>query len=219
MTPDTPGQADTGGTPHATGCPDRSNRDPGRRRHESAHPVRWRTVRTAAAPPAATATPPARSPISVTGSGSATRDREAQGRLCATGEDGLRTSWRTRCAREDNRTSTHRDHPEPGQANPPGATRSLLRGGHAVFRSGPRGVAPTPPGARRRAHRDMGLHGSHTIARPDSSWPPPATPADRPGGDPCTARRRRRTPSASPFTSRASTSERPSAPLQMRIPS
>ncbi len=235
----------------------------------------------------------------------------------------MRISWRTRCARKDNRTSTRRDHPEPGQANPPGATRSLLRGGHAVFRSGPRGVAPTPPGARRRAHRATGLHGSHAIARPDSrfrgavtaaqcgsarvgligggscpeeahenrSRPPRGcqrcrlswvragggpstptscapwtasrpsrssttaksararscrpcagpglhqvargsaahrrarrghttghTPANRPGGDPCTARRRRRTPSASPFTSRASTSERPSALLQMRIP-
>ena len=153
MTPDTPGQADTGGTPHATGCPDRSSRDPGRRRHESAHPVRWRTVRTAAAPAAATATPPARSPINVTGNGSATRDREAQGRLCATGEDRLQLSRGTRYVPKDNWTSTHRDHSEPGQAHLPGATCSLLRGGHAVFRSGPRGVAPTPPGAQTRAHR------------------------------------------------------------------
>ena len=167
MTPDTPGRADTGGVPHATGRPDRSDRDCERRRHESAHPVRWRTVRTAAAPAAATATPPARSPISVTGSGSATRDREAQGRLCATGEDRLQISCRTRYVRKEDWTSTHRDHSEPGQAHLPGATCSLLHGGHAVLMNDPRGVAPTPPGAQRRAHRDMGLHGSRAIARPD----------------------------------------------------
>ena len=153
MTPDTPGRADTGGVPHATGRPDRSDRDCERRRHESAHPVRWRTVRTAAAPAAATATPPARSPISVTGSGSATRDRKAQGRLCATGEDRLQISCRTRYVRKENWTSTHREHSEPGQAYLPGATCSLLYGGHAVSRNGPRGVAPIPPGAQQRAHR------------------------------------------------------------------
>jgi hypothetical protein len=168
VTPDTPGRADPGGVPHATGRSDRSDRDCERRRHESAHPVRWRTVRTAAAPAAATATPPARSPISVTGSGSATRDREAQRRLCATGEDRLQISCRTKCVRKENWTSTHRGHSEPGQAHIPGATCSLLRGGHAVSRNGTRGVAPTPPGAQRRAHREMGLHGSRAIARPDN---------------------------------------------------
>ena len=55
-----------------------------------------------------------------------------------------------------------------GKAQPPGTEYSLPRGGHAVSRSGPRGVAPTPPGAQRRAHRDMGLHGSRAIARPDN---------------------------------------------------
>ena len=153
MTPDTPGRADTGEVPHATGRLDRSNRDCRRRRHESAHPVRWRIVRTAAAPAAATATPPARSPISVTCGGSATRDRKAQGRLCAIGEDRLQLPCRTRCVRKDNWTSTHRDHSEPGQAHPPGAARSPLHGGHVVLRNGPRGVAPTPPGAQTRAHR------------------------------------------------------------------
>jgi hypothetical protein len=58
--------------------------------------------------------------------------------------------------------------------------------------------------ARRRARR------GHTTDH---------TPADRPGGYFCTARRRRRTSSASPFTSRASTSEQPSGLLPMRIPS
>jgi hypothetical protein len=286
--------------------------------------VRWRTVRAAAAPAAATATPPARSPISVTGSGSATRDREAQGRLCATGEDRLQISCRTRCVRKDNWTSTHRDRSEPGQAHLPGATCSLLRGSHAVSRNDPRGVAPAPPGAQRRAYRDMGLHGSRAIARPDNrnrgavtaaqcgsirvrlieggscpgkahenrprppsgrhgcglSWgwaggglstspsyrprtasrpsrssktatsaraclcrpsacsglyqvargsaarrrarrghPTDHAPTDCPGGDPCIARRRRRTSSASPFTSRAGTSEQSSGLLLMRIPS
>ncbi len=260
----------------------------------------------------------------MTGSGSATRDREAQGRLCATGEDRLQISCRTRCVQKENWTSTHKDHSEPEQAHLPGATCSLLRGGHAVFRSGPRGFAPTPSGAQRRAHRDMGLHGSRAIARPDNrscgavtaaqcgstrvrligggscpekahenrprppsgrhgcglSWgwaggglstspsytprtasrparssttaksaracpcrpsagsglhqvargsaarrrarrghPTDHTPADRPGGDPCTARRRRRTSSASPFTSPAGTSEQLSGLLLMRIAS
>ena len=44
-------------------------------------------------------------------------------------------------------------------------------------------------------------------------------PAERPGVDPCAARRRRRTASASSSTSRASTSEQPSGLLPIRIPS
>jgi hypothetical protein len=320
--PVSPDRADTCGAPHATSRPDRSDRDFGRRGTSLRTPVRWRMVRTATAPAAATATPPARSQISVTSSGSTARYREAQGRLCATGEDRLWIACSTRCVREETWACMHRDQSEPGKAQPPGAECSLPRSGHAVSRSGPRGVALTPPAAQRRAHRDMRLHDSGAITRPDTrnrialtaapcrstrvrllgggscsvkahenrlqpprgchgcglSWGwadrglststsfmlwtmsgpsrssrtaksaracscrPSAgpgldqvargsavhrrarrghttnhTPADRLGGDPCTARRR--TSSASPFMNRAGTSEQPSGLLPIRIPS
>ncbi len=82
--------------------------------------------------------------------------------------DRLRIAWRTRCVREETWACMHRDQWGPGKAHPPDAECSLPRGVHAVSWSGPRGVALTPPEAQRRAHRDMGLHDSGAIARPDN---------------------------------------------------
>jgi hypothetical protein len=74
-----------------------------------------------------------------------------------------------------------------------------------------------------RPSAGSGLHqvarGSAAHRRARRGHPTNHAPADCPGGDPCTVRRRRRTSSASPFTSRAGTSEQPSGLLPMRIPS
>jgi len=71
----------------------------------------------------------------------------------------------------------------------------------------------TAKSARTRSCRPSAGPGLHQVTRGSAAHrrarrghTTDHTPADRPGGYFCTARRRRRTSSASPFTSRASTS-------------